>query len=160
MRCSFHSIVRSFLFGEPRCVSPRILPKLSTYNSLKTTLCRFGPPSDSSLLSVLPSSAQCQIWCHSLIKFDRVRPFLVIHRLFAAKFLFFQGVRVCSTSFEFDAVRIHPYFFGEPRCVSPRTLPKLPTHNSLKTTFCRFCPPSDTSSSSVLLPSCDREICC
>ena len=60
---------------------------------------------------------------------------------------------------QFDRVRIPPSLPGEPRCVSPRTLP-LSTLNSLITTFCRFSPLSDSLFSSVPLYSSFREIWC
>ena len=46
-----------------------------------------------------------EIWCHSLFEFDRLRPFLVNHRLCGGNRPIFGGVRVCSSLFEFDAVR-------------------------------------------------------
>ncbi len=154
--------------GEPRCVSPRTLP-LSTLNSLITTLCRFGPPSDSSFSSIALYSSFRENSCQSSFEFVRLRPFPVFHWVLCLLFVVFEFVRVCRSSFEFVAVRsslsqfvrvrIPPSLPGEPRCVSPRTLP-LSTLNSLITTLCRFGPPSDSSFSSVPLYSSFREIWC
>ena len=72
--------------------------------------------------SVLQSSRRREIWCHSSIKFDRLRPFLVIHRLLAIISPFF-GV------FEFDQVRPSSNPIISPRRaedVNPRILCSLP----------------------------------
>ena len=46
--------------------------------------------------------------CHSLIKFDRLRPFLVNNGLLAIVFPVFGSVRVRSSSTQFDQVRQTP----------------------------------------------------
>ena len=55
--------------------------------------------------SVLQDSWFRGIWCHSSIKFDRLRPLLVIHRVLAIAFPFSGGVRVRSSSTQFDRLR-------------------------------------------------------
>ena len=83
--------------GEPRCVSPRTLP-LSTLNSLITTLCRFGPPSDSSFSSIALYSSFRENSCQSSFEFVRLRPFPVNHRVLS---IFSSR----SSSIKFVAVR-------------------------------------------------------
>ena len=63
----------------------------------------------------LVSSRRHEIWCHSLIKFDRLRPFPIIHRLLAIVSSVFWDVRVCSSLSQFDRVRIPSFLPGEPR---------------------------------------------
>ena len=84
-----------------------------------------------------------------MIKFDRLRPFLIIHRLLAIFLPRFPG---CSSLFEFVAVRPTSIHFepphshpGEPGSVSSRTLLTLTTYYFHKTTFCRFGPHPDSS---------------
>ena len=52
--------------------------------------------------SVLLSPSRHKIWCHSLIKFVRLRPFPVIHRVLAIMSPVFFG---CSSLSQFDRVR-------------------------------------------------------
>ena len=59
----------------------------------------------SHLMHKSHSSHRKPIWCQSSREFDRLRPFSVIHRVFAVQFPFFRGVRVRSSSFEFVSVR-------------------------------------------------------
>ena len=60
----------------------------------------------SKIFSSVPlSSRHREIWCQSLIEFDRLRPFLVFHRLYEATFHFSvvkKFARVHQTSREFD----------------------------------------------------------
>ncbi len=44
-----------------------------------------------------------EIWCHNSIKFDRLRPFLVLHRLFEVFFHLFRRDRVRRGSIEFES---------------------------------------------------------
>ena len=53
--------------------------------------------------SVLRSSCHREIWCHSLIKFDRLRPFAVKHRLLVIVFPSFWRVRVRRSSIDFES---------------------------------------------------------
>ncbi len=66
----------------------------------------------TSCPSVQKSSLPCccrhvamKFWCQSSIKFDRLRSFLVIHRVFTIIPPFFGGVQVRSSSIKFDQVR-------------------------------------------------------
>ena len=79
----------------------------------------------SSVISL--KTCHHKIWCQSSIKFDRLRPFPVIHRFYAIISPFFGGVRVRSSSTQFDRLRKPSFLPGEPRCVSPRTLPEFST---------------------------------
>ena len=55
--------------------------------------------------SVLLHSWLQEIWFQSLCEFDRLRPFLVIYRVFVTFFAAPEFVRVCSSLFEFVRVR-------------------------------------------------------
>ena len=90
---------------------------------------------------ILLSSRDHEIWCQSSIKFDRLRPFLVIHRVFAVHFPVSRGVRVRSSSIKFDRVRSSSTQFdrlriqfvlpGEPGDFNSQTL--RPFHSLLST---------------------------
>ena len=55
-----------------------------------------------------------------MIKFDRLRPFPVIHRLSAIISAVFWGVRVCSSLSDFDAVRASSFLLCECLPTPPR----------------------------------------
>ena len=59
--------------------------------------------------------------CQSSPEFDRLRPFLVIHCVSAVISPFLRGVRVCSSLFEFDAVRKRPAYALSPAKNQERT---------------------------------------
>ena len=61
--------------------------------------------------SVLLHSWFQEIWCQSLFEFDRLRPFLVIHRVFVTFFAAPEFVRVCSSLFEFVRVCSSSFYF-------------------------------------------------
>ena len=95
--------ISPFFPGEPGSVSSR------TFRSLQSCYQR----------------GQREIRCHSLFEFDRLRSFLVFHRVFAIVFVFSGGVRVCSTLSQFDRLRISPFFPGEPDSIRSRTIRSL-----------------------------------
>jgi hypothetical protein len=51
-------------------------------------------------------SREREIWCQSSIEFDRLRPFLLIHRLLCHFSAAPEFVRVRSSSVQFDRVRV------------------------------------------------------
>ena len=79
----------------------------------------------TSCPSVQKSSLPCccrhvamKFWCQSSIKFDRLRSFLVIHRVFTIIPPFFGGVQVRSSSIKFDQVRSSSIKFDRVRSSS------------------------------------------
>ena len=73
-----------------------------------------------SFLPVCDNPPPRKIWCQSSIKFDRLRPFPIIHRLLSI----FPS---CSSSIEFDQVRIPCFLPGEPRMLILGFLLNSPT---------------------------------
>ena len=55
-------------------------------------------------------------------KFDRLRSFLVIHRVFTSIFPLFEFVQVRRSSTDFDQVQIPSCRLGEPGAINPRIL--------------------------------------
>ena len=102
--------------------------------------------------SVLLSPSRHKIWCHSLIKFVRLRSFPVIHRVLAIISPRFSG---CSSLIEFDAVRSNPQLCEWFPDSAPR--PKVNCDSLPFVTFLTFC---SKIFSSVLLSSRRREIWC
>ncbi len=97
-----------------------------------TSACR--SESSSSPSAPLDSSRH-EIRCHSSIKFDRLRPFLVIYSVFNAFVPLFAAI-------EFDTVRLSSNRIIPPRQAedhSYQVLHKLSTNHYLKTTFSPLC---------------------
>ena len=109
----------------------------STYHSLITTLCRFGPLADSSFFSVLRKSGHSENRCQSSREFARLRPFLVFHRVFDT-IPHFSAVkkfaRLHLSSREFALVRSSSLLVNPPRRAVPSSS-LIASSNSLHTTF-------------------------
>jgi hypothetical protein len=102
-----------------------------------------------SSLRSLPSTGVREIWCQSSIKFDRLRQFLVIHRLLAIFSPFF-GV------FEFDRVRRSSNFSAPFERVPPH-----PAQPQDKPRTASACQASQVDAGAIRLkfiPRCQRSI--